>query len=201
MNVLQLMYLAAASEEEGTAVAKAGVFADYMWIVGAVLAAVGIMLIYIGIKVGQGYRIMPEQTETVVVEDTEPSAEAEIVERRSTEIPDYSGGGGKIVFKEMLIRFTADGQTFEEWINDSGEYKDTVPVRYNPTNPQQFHIYEDGADFEGIPDENGQLDGNEDPDAEAPETEGSRSVMLTIIGVGLIILGIGIFVLIDGLSK
>lgn len=198
MDISQLVMLLADDSEEGTAIAKAGIFSDYMWIVGLVLAAVGIVLVYIGIKVGKGYRIMPEMNETVVVEDTEPSAEAEIVERRSTEIPDHSGGEGKIVFKEMLIRFSVDGQSFEEWINDSGEYEDKVPVKYNPTNPQQFHIYEDSAEFEGIPDENGDLDGNEQPEDEA---EGSSSVMLTIMGIGLIMLGIGIFIMIDGLSK
>ncbi len=189
------------AEDEGTDVAKAGFFSDYMWIVGAVLVVVGLGLLYFGIKVGKGYRFMPEQTETVIVEDELPAANAEIIDRRSTEIPDYSAKGeGKIVFKEMLIRFTVEGQSFEEWINDSGEYSDTVPVKYNPTNPQEFHVYEGDGDFEGIPDENGDLSGNEDKDAEkAPE--GSRSVMLTLMGVGLIIMAVGLFVLIDGLSK
>ena len=196
MTILRLL---AASEEDGTDVAKAGFFADYMWIVGAVLIVVGLLLVYFGIKVGKGYRFMPEQTETQIVEDDLPSVKAEIVERRSTEFPDYSGNeGGKIVFKEMLIRFTADAQTFEEWINDSGEYSDTVPIKYNPNNPQEFHV-DEGDEFEGIPDENGDLSGNEDADAE-PEG-GSRTVKLTLMGIGLIILGIGIFILIDGLRK
>ena len=94
--------------------------------------------------------------------------------------------------------FTADAQTFEEWINDSGEYSDTVPIKYNPNNPQEFHV-DEGDEFEGIPDENGDLSGNEDADAE-PEG-GSRTVKLTLMGIGLIILGIGIFILIDGLRK
>ena len=200
MDITALLHiLAEESEEEGTAIAKAGFFADYMWIVGLVLAAVGLIVMYFGIKVGKGYRFMPEANEPVVIDDELPSAEAEIVERRSTEVPDYSPNGeGKLVFKEMLIRFTADGQTFEEWVNDSGEYTDTVPVKYNPNNPNEFHIYEGDGDFEGIPDENGSLDGNED---EEDIPEGSKSVMLTLLGVGLIILAVGIFVLIDGLSK
>ncbi len=197
MEVLSVIRLLA--DDDATDVAKAGFFSEYMWVVGAVLILVGIGLVYFGSKVGRGYRFMPEQTETVVVEDELPAANAEIVERRSTEIPDYSPkGDGKIVFKEMLIRFTAEGQSFEEWINDSGEYTDTVPVKYNPNNPQEFHVYEGDAEFEGIPDENGDLDGNEDS-GEVPE--GSRSVMLTLMGVGLIILAVGIFVLIDGLGK
>ena len=196
---MTFMRLLAEAEEDGTDVAKAGFFADYMWVIGIVLIVVGLLIVYFGIKVGQGYRFMPEATETKIVEDELPSVNAEIVERRSTEIPDYSGAdGSKIVFKEMLIRFTVDMTTLEEWINDSGEYTDTVPIKYNPNNPQEFHV-DEGEDFDGIPDENGDLAGNEDPDAE-PEGR-SKSVKYTLIGIGVLILGVGIFVLIDGLTK
>ena len=197
---MTIMRLLAAAEEDRTEIETAGFFKDYMWIVGIVLIVVGLLLIYFGIKVGKGYRFMPEESQTQIVEDELPSVNAEIIERRSTEIPDYSRNGeGKLVFKEMLIRFTAEGQSFEEWINDSGEYSDTVPIKYNPNNPQEFHVYEGDEDFEGIPDENGDLDGNEDTDAE-PEG-GSKTVKLTLMGIGLIILAVGIFVLIEGLTK
>ena len=197
---MTIMRLLAAAEEDRTEIETAGFFKDYMWIVGIVLIAVGLLLLYFGIKVGKGYRFMPQDNQTQIIEDELPSVNADIIERRSTEIPDYSGSGKEnIVFKEMLIRFTANGQSFEEWINDSGEFSDTVPIKYNPNNPQEFHVHEGEEEFEGIPDENGDLDGNEDADTE-PEG-GSRSVKLTIMGIGLIILAVGIFVLIEGLTK
>ena len=193
------MRLLAAAEDDGIKISEKGFFEGHIWIVGIVLIVVGLLLVYFGRKVGKGYRFMPETTEAKIVEDELPSVNADIIERRSTEIPDYSPKGeGKIVFKEMLIRFTVDMTTYEEWINDSGEYSDTVPIKYNPTNPQEFHVYEGDDDFEGIPDENGELDGNEDKDA---EPEGNRTVMFTLMGIGLILLGVGIFILIDGLSK
>ena len=196
---MTVMRLLAAAEEEKTDIETAGFFKDYMWIVGIVLIVVGLLLLYFGIKVGKGYRFMPEENQTQIVEDELPSLNADVVERRSTEIPDYSDKGeGKIVFREMLIRFSVEGQSFEEWINDSGEYGDTVPIKYNPNNPQEFHVYEGDEDFQGIPDENGDLAGNEDPE---PEHEGNNAVKLTLMGIGLIILGIGIFVLIEGLTK
>ncbi|MBR6873151.1 MAG: hypothetical protein IKN17_06565 [Ruminococcus sp.] len=198
MEISNLLRLLADDGEGLGDVAEAGFFADYGWIVGIVLIAVGLLLLYFGIKVGKGYRFMPEQNETVVVDDELPSVNAEIVERRSTEIPDYSPKGeGKIVFKEMLIRFTVDMTTYEEWINDSGEYSDTVPIKYNPTNPQEFHVYEGDDDFEGIPDENGDLSGNEDRNP----SETGGSVKYTLIGVGVIIAAVGVFVLVDGLLK
>ncbi|MBR6044996.1 MAG: hypothetical protein IKP47_05105 [Ruminococcus sp.] len=201
MEIYSIMRVLAESED-GTDVAKAGFFADYMWIVGIVLAVVGLALVYFGIKVGKGYRFMPEQTETTVVEDDNPSVNAEIVDRRTTEIPDYShNGSGTIVFKEMLIRYDVEGQICEEWINDSGEYTDTVPIKYNPTHPEEFHVYEGEENFEGIPDENGDLAGNEDDEAGEPAEAGSSSVKYTLIGIGVILLGVGIFVLIDGLTK
>ena len=196
---MTVMRLLAAAEEEKTDIETAGFFKDYMWIVGIVLIVVGLLLLYFGIKVGKGYRFMPEENQTQIVEDELPSLNADVVERRSTEIPDYSDKGeGKIVFREMLIRFSVEGQSFEEWINDSGEFGDTVPIKYNPNNPQEFHVYEGDEDFQGIPDENGDLAGNEDPE---PEHEGNNAVKLTLMGIGLIILGIGIFVLIEGLTK
>ena len=196
---MTVMRLLAAAEEEKTDIETAGFFKDYMWIVGIVLIVVGLLLLYFGIKVGKGYRFMPEENQTQIVEDELPSLNADVVERRSTEIPDYSDKGeGKIVFREMLIRFSVEGQSFEEWINDSGEFGDTVPIKYNPNNPQEFHVYEGDEDFQGIPDENGDLAGNEEPE---PEPEGNNAVKLTLMGIGLIILGIGIFVLIEGLTK
>ena len=197
---MTVMRLLAAAEEEKTDIETAGFFKDYMWIVGIVLIVVGLLLLYFGIKVGKGYRFMPEENQTQIVEDELPSLNADVVERRSTEIPDYSDKGeGKIVFREMLIRFSVEGQSFEEWINDSGEFGDTVPIKYNPNNPQEFHVYEGDEDFQGIPDENGDLAGNEEPEA---DTEGgNNAVKLTLMGIGLIILGIGIFVLIEGLTK
>ena len=124
------------------------------------------------------------------------------LERRSTELPDYSGGSGNIVFKEMLIRYSVDGQSFEEWIADTGEYKDTLPIKYNPTNPQEFHVYEGEESFKGIPDENGSLSGNEDENAEGeeiPEKKSTTGVMIIIVGVLVAIVGVIIFA--DGLTK
>ena len=188
----------AAESEQGLELSKDGFLAGKSWIVGLVLVAVGMLLIYFGIKVRKGYRFFPGEDETQLVEDDLPTVNAEIRERRITEVPDYSDkGSGKLVFKEMLIRFEADGIAYEEWINDSGEYSDTVPVKYNPNNPQEFHIYEADSDFEGIPDENGDLSGNEDPEASDQDSGGSAS--LTLMGIGLIILAVGVFIFIDGI--
>ena len=188
-----------ADSDEGIKLGEKGLFEGSAWIFGIILAVVGLTLIVLGIKVGKGYRFFPEETGPKLIEDELPEANAEIIERRSTEVPDYSPKGeGKIVFKEMLIRFTAEGQSFEEWINDSGEYTDTVPVKYNPNNPQEFHISEGDDDFEGIPDENGDLSGNED-NSEEPDQNTGRASSLTLMGIGLMLLGIGLFIFIDAI--
>ncbi|MBR6101954.1 MAG: hypothetical protein IKP95_05970 [Ruminococcus sp.] len=193
MDILTIAAVLAAGED-GLKISEKGLFEGSSWIIGLILAAVGIFIIFIGIKVGNGYRFFPEETEPKTVADELPSANAEIIDRRTTEVPDYSPNGeGKLVFKEMLIRFEAEGQSFEEWINDSGDYTDTVPVKYNPNNPQEFHVYEGDEDFEGIPDENGDVAGNEDPE----ETGSSKASSFTLIGVGLIVLAVGIFIFLD----
>ena len=65
MDITALLHiLAEESEEEGSAIAKAGFFADYMWIVGLVLAAVGLIVMYFGIKVGDG-EVVPANLDSV----------------------------------------------------------------------------------------------------------------------------------------
>lgn len=204
MDILRLISVFVDTESEsGIVLSEDGFFSKHMVAFGVVLAVVGLLIVYIGIKVLKGFRFMPEQTEAQLVEDDLPAMDAEIVDRRSTELPDYSGdSSSKIVFKEMLIRYSVDGQSFEEWIADTGEYKDTLPIKYNPTNPQEFHVYENDESFEGIPDENGSLSGNEDSSAEGeeiPEKKSTTGVMIVIVGVLVAIVGAIVFA--DGLTK
>lgn len=204
MDILRVIAVLADTESEsGIVLSEGGFFSKHMTAFGVVLAVVGILIVYVGIKVLKGFRFMPEQNETHLVEDDLPSINAEIIERRSTEFPDYSPKGtGKTVFKEMLIRYVVDGQSFEEWIADTGEYSDALPIKYNPTNPQEFHVYEGDDSFEGIPDENGDLSGNEDVNTEGeeiPENKSTTGVMIIIVGVLVGVVGAVIFA--EGLIK
>lgn len=194
MDISRILTLLADSEDSGIVITEGGFLTKHMTVFGIVLAVVGLLIIYVGVKVMKGFRFMPEMNETQLVEDELPSTNADIIERRSTEIPDYSPHGtGKTVFKEMLIRYEVDGQSFEEWLADTGEYGDTLPIKYNPTNPQDFHVYQGDDDFMGIPDENGDLSGNEDDNAEGeeiPENKSTTGVMMIIVGVLVAVVGV-----------
>lgn len=202
-TINQIVMLASqADDEEGTWVGKAGFFSDYMNVVAIVLMVVGLAIVYFAFKLFKGYTFHPE--ETVVVEKDKHFGliNADIAERRSTEIPNYAAsarGGENDVFREVRITYTVDGEEYSEWISDYGGYEDTVPVKYNPDNPKDFYVYEGDDDFEGIPDENGELDGNEDNDAADDSPSRGLAVVLLIVGVLLDTLGVGL--LIDFLTR
>lgn len=193
----QIVMLASqAEDEEGTWVGKAGLFSDYMNIVAVVLIIVGLAIIYFAVKLMKGYTFHPDETIVVEKDENFKLINADIAERRSTEIPNYSGAvseKGNSIFREMRIIYTAAGEEYSQWISDYGGYEDTVPVKYNPDDPKDFYVYEGDGDFEGIPDESGELDGNEDNESDDSPSKG-LGVVLTIVGGLIIVLGVGFLV-------
>lgn len=193
----QIVMLASqAEDEEGTWVGKAGFFSDYMNIVAIVLIAVGIAIIYFGVKLIKGYTFHPDETVVVEKDENFKLINADIAERRSTEIPNYSGavsGKGSSIFREMRITYTVCGEEYSEWISDYGGYEDTVPVKYNPDAPKDFYVYEGDNDFEGIPDENGTFNDNEDNASDDSPSKGLGAVVI-IVGALISVLGTGFLV-------
>ena len=207
MNILSAALSSA--NDEGTWLNTAGFLGDRMNIVAIALLVIGAIIIYFAVKLMKGYTFHTD--ETVVVDKTEgfETVNAVIAQRRQTEIPNYSSsakGGGNDVFKEMLIVYTVGGEEYSQWVSDYGEdmYKDTVPIKYDPEDPENFFIYTEDDDFKGIPDENGELDGNEeDTDDTAEEMEVSdknNSVAVVVLIIGILIMAIGGFILADWLG-
>lgn len=191
--------LSAAEEEEDMWISDAGFFDSYTNIVAIVLIVVGLAIIYFGVKLLKGYTFHPD--ETVVVEKDEGfvTINADIAERRQTEIPNYSAaahGKSNDLFKEMRIVYTVDGVEYTEWVSDYGEdmYKDSVPIKYDPDDPKDFYVLEGDGDFQGIPDENGDLDGNEDDEDETDVQKNGIGVVVIIVGVLIMAVGIGILI-------
>lgn len=196
--------LTAEADDDGTWVNTAGFFSNYMNIVAIVLIVVGLAIIYFGVKLIQGYTFHADETVIIEKDSDFVSVNAYIAERRTTEIPNYSAsavGKGNDLFKEMKITYSAEGGEYSHWISDNGEYDDSIPVKYNPRDPSEFYI-DEGEEFEGIPDENGDLDGNEDDEIEATEADGgSKSVGITVLIVGILVLAVGVGILIDYLTR
>jgi len=191
---------AASDDEDGTWINTAGFLDNHMTAVSIVLIVVGLATIYFAIKLMRGYSF--HEDETVIIEKDENYVEdnAVIAERRQTEIPNYSKTGeASTLFKEMRITYTANGEEYSHWISDDGGYDDTVPIKYDPESPEKFYIFSGDDNFEGIPDENGDLDGNEDEDA--PESVGSKGVAVTVLIIGLLIGVLGVGFLIDSLTR
>lgn len=192
-----------AADEDGTWLNNIGFLSGHMGAVSVVLIVLGLLILYFGVKLMKGYSFHVD--ETVVVEKDEGFAEmnADIAERRATEIPNYANsanGKGNDLFKEMRIVYTVDGTEYSQWVSDLGEdmYKDSVPIKYDPQDPNNFYIFSGDDDFEGIPDENGELDGNEDDETSDSSSKGV-GVVIIIIGVLFAVLGTGF--LIDHLTR
>ena len=103
-------------------------------------------------------------------------------------------GKGKDVFRELRIVYSVEGGEYSQWISDSGGYGDTVPIKYNPDDPTDFYVMDGGEDFEGIPDENGELDGNEDKDVSDDSPSKGLGIFMTLIGILIGALGTGFLV-------
>ncbi|WP_124098277.1 DUF3592 domain-containing protein [Ruminococcus sp. Marseille-P6503] len=200
-DVISRTVCLASEGDDGTWVGKAGFFIDYMNVVAIVLIAVGIAIIYFGVKLLKGYTFHPDETVVVEKDKHFELINADIAERRVTEIPNYSAsakGGGNDVFKELRITYTVDGEEYSEWISDFGGYGNTVPVRYNPDDPKDFYVYEGDDAPESLPDESGSLAGNEDNDSDDSPSKGLGLVVL-IVGGLISVLGVGF--LIDFLTR
>ena len=66
-------------------------FSSWQGIVGIILAVVGIMMVYVGIKVYNGFKIDFSTSQNVPEEDTHVPATAKIQNKVKTTMPDFNG--------------------------------------------------------------------------------------------------------------
>lgn len=205
-KLLNLLYAIAvfsassADEDDGTWLNTAGFLNNHMTAVSIVLIILGLAIIYVAVKLFNGYTLHQDETISIEKNDDFEAINAVVAERRQTEIPNYSKTGkANTLFKEMRITYTVGDEEFSHWISDDGFYTDTVPIKYNPDSPNDFYIFGGDDDFEGIPDENGDLDGNEDN--EAPEGADSKGIAVTVLIIGILIAVLGVGFLIDSITR
>ena len=190
MNTLQLLYLAAAAEEEeGTAVSKAGFFADHITVIGIILAVVGIGVIYVGIKLLKGYSFHVDETVVSSEKDDYVPLKAQVLGQRSTKMPDLSGSGEEKLISEIRLRYEYEDTVYTEWVLGSGAAGDTLSIRCSPDDPKDFYI----------DDEPEEAPAEEKATEEEPEGNKSVGTVLIIIGIMLAVVGAGIAV--DGFMR
>lgn len=161
-----------------------GVFSGWQGIAGIVLFVVGILMIYIGIKVLQGYRIMPE-TETVPLEDNYVPTKAKVLQKVKTTMPDFNGGGERVIV-EWKIGYEIDGEKYKQIVPDSNYEKgEILDIMYNPDNPAKYYLADEKSQ---VIVEKTQQD---EPEKEEKSPAGyviiALAVMIMVIAVVLII--------------
>lgn len=156
-----------------------GMFSGARGVMGIVMMVTGVLIIYIAVKVFKGYRFLPAAGDgTIVEEDKYVEAEAKVIEKTVTAMPDLSGGEDR-EFIEWKIVYTVDGEEYAQHIPDDGyEQGDTLKIKYDPHKPDGFYLMDE------------EESNADDSDSFDPNEQKSRTtgLVLTVLGV-LVIMG------------
>ena len=160
-----------------------GMFSGWQGIAGIVLLVTGVLMIYIGIKVLKGYKIMPETETGIPLEDNYVSGQAKVLQKVKTTMPDFNGGGER-TFIEWKIGYEIDGEKYKQVIPDNGYEKgEILDIMYNPDNPAEYYLADEKSQVKVEKAETSQAE---------DEKEEKSPVGYVIIGLAVMVIVIGI---------
>lgn len=123
-----------------------GVFSGWQGIVGIVFAVMGVLMIYVGIKVYRGFKIDFGTKASVPQQDTHVPTTAKIQNKVKTTIPDFSGNGEKEIIEWTMV-YEVDGEKYKQTIPDNGYTKgQIIDIKYEPSDPQDYYLYDKQAE-------------------------------------------------------
>ncbi len=161
-----------------------GVFSSGQSIAGIVLVVVGILMIYIGIKVYQGFKIDFGTKASIPQEDTHVPATAKIQNKVKTTIPDFNGSGEKEIIEWTMV-YEVDGEKYKQTIPDNNYTKgQIIDIKYEPSDPNDYYLYDKQAE------EAAALAGEDDEQEAEPEEKNKLGLGMVVLAVALIGLGV-----------
>lgn len=165
-----------------------GTFSSWQGIVGIVLAVVGVMMIYVGIKVYKGFKIDFGTKANVPQEDTHVPTTAKIQNKVKTTIPDFSGNGEKEIVEWTMV-YVVDGQKYKQTIPDNGYTKgQIIDIKYEPTRPEDYYLYDkQQEEAKALAAENG----------EEEQPEERNKLGLGMVGIAFLIIALGVIMMIS----
>lgn len=108
--------------------------------VGIVLIVVGVLLVYVGIKLLMGYKFFPDRNQTILDNKKYIPAKARLLKKNVTEMPAFNGGEpGEFV--EWEISYDVGGVVYTQVIPDDNYKKgEEIDIMYSPDNPQDYYV-------------------------------------------------------------
>ncbi|MBR1740073.1 MAG: hypothetical protein IJ737_07260 [Ruminococcus sp.] len=176
MNAFRMIMLA------DSALPFHGVLNSWRGPVGIVLIVLGICAIYMGIKVRNGYELMPPKTQNIPKEDTYVPAKAKVLQRKKTTMPSFSGDGDTVIV-EWKIGYEVNGEKITQMIPD-GDYEkgDMLDIKYDPDDPTRYYL-DNGT-------ETGGADEEEEEEEDISPDKNPLGTFVLVIGFVFILVGI-----------
>ena len=167
-----------------------GVFSSWQGIVGIVLCVLAVGMIYVGIKVYNGFKIDFATEKSVPQQDTHVPTTAKIQNKVKTTIPDFNGGGEKEIV-EWTIVYEVDGEKYKQTIPDNGYTKgQIIDIKYEPSDPNDYYLYDKAAEAAAL---EAEITGI--PLEEVPEEK--NKLGLGMVALACLLLGIGVMMIIS----
>jgi hypothetical protein len=115
-------------------------------VIGIVLCLVAVGMVYVGIKVYNGFKIDFGTKANVPQEDTHIPTTAKIQNKVRTTMPDFNGQGEREIIEWTMV-YEIDGEKYKQTIPDNNYTKgQIIDIKYEPDDPNDFYVYDKQAE-------------------------------------------------------
>ena len=183
---MELMNIFADDSEGG---ALKGIFSGWQSIVGVILAVLAVGMVYVGIKVYNGFKVDFGTKANIPQEDTHVPTTAKIQNKVKTTMPDFNGRGEREIIEWTMV-YEVDGEKYKQTIPDNGYEKgQIVDIKYEPSDPNDFYVYDKQAEEAQ---RLAQLSGETEP-----EPVEKNKLGLGMVALACLLMGIGIMMILS----
>lgn len=134
------------AEESSKAEGSKGLFSGFQGIAGIVLCLVAVGMVYVGIKIYNGFKIDFGTKANIPQEDTHVPTTAKIQNKVKTTMPDFNGGGEREIIEWTMV-YEMDGEKYKQTIPDNNYTKgQIIDIKYEPSDPNDFYVYDKQAE-------------------------------------------------------
>ncbi len=174
--------------DESEANALKGMFSGWQSIVGIVLVVLSVGMIYVGVKVYQGFKVDFGTQANVPQEDTHVPTTAKIQNKVKTMMPDFNGRGETEIIEWTMV-YEVDGEKYKQTIPDNGYTKgQVIDIKYEPSDPNDFYVYDKQA-------EEAAAEAEQNGEQEEPAEKNKLGIGMIVMAC--LLMGIGIMMIIS----
>lgn len=169
----------AAEEEEND---LKGLFQGSQSVLGIILIVVGLLTVWLGIKLWQGYKLIPSPETAVPLEDNYVPIKAKVLQKKKSTMPSPDGSEPRVLI-QWKIGYQVDEEKYTQIVGD-GDYEkgDFIDIKYDPEDPRRFYVDDGPAVSEA----------EREPEEQADEKNKNG---LIVAALGMIVGVIGIMLL------